>query len=90
MPLGYCYDDLKKPEKFLGKGGFGGVYRVKVGNTWEAWKFVTIDTDAGSIFKSEKKIGFDGKQWNKNHIHSRMKEMRGMNYHSQLKHPHIA
>lgn len=71
------YSDLKIKDNFLGKGAFGGVYKVKVDQNWEAWKFVTFDTRAVCLYKANKLKGFDGKPWDKLHTHSRMKELRG-------------
>jgi len=37
---------LKKKDEtnFLGKGEFGGVYKVEINGKFEAWKFMTFDT----------------------------------------------
>lgn len=48
------YDQLKTQSQFLGKGAFGGVYKVTVNGVDEAWKFVTIDTFATNSFKISK------------------------------------
>ena len=80
MPDSAAHSDLKHQDNFLGKGAFGGVYKVRVQGVWEAWKFVTIDTMATCLYKRNKPKGFDGKVWDRLHVQSRMKEMRGFKY----------
>lgn len=84
------YLKIKKKENFLGKGAFGGVYKVNVDGQWEAWKFVTFDTLASNkqfIMKNSK--GFDGKEWARGRVEGRLKELIGNNIIANIDHPNI-
>ena len=64
---------------------------MKVGNTEEAWKFITFDTHATCMFKVDEQLaeGFDDRVWNRDRVQSRLKELQGMELLSKLNHPHI-
>lgn len=83
------YDKLKTQQNFLGKGAFGGVYKLKVNGEDEAWKFVTIDTYATNCYKISKYKGIDGREWDRQHVYSRMKEIKGFDIMAGLEHPNI-
>ena len=50
---------------------------------------MTIDTYAANCYKISKPKGIDGKEWDRGHVHSRMKEIKGFDIMASLDHPNI-